>query len=176
VNKHDIINSILEEWADEFIGDLQAAAAAKLKDFTGEGKRSFNVALTKAAVGKAAQVTIGFAEHLRYFDMKKVQRSKGFDKSSLERIKAWVQKRGISAFMKGYTQPTTYKYKPGTVPETRIINNIAWGISRKKKRFKRRAWYAARKNAGIRDVYLDLVEALIPVMIDEMKVSMGARK
>jgi len=173
--KEDVINGILEDWADEFIGDLQASAMSKIKEFTGEGHRSFDIAMVRAAVGVAAQVTVYFADHLRYFDMRNVQRQKGLPAEEIERLKDWVRKKGISAFMKGYKYPTEYKTKPGNVPDSRIINNIVWGISRKKKRLRRRAWYATVKNEGMRNMYLDLVDALMPFLMEEMKKSIGAK-
>lgn len=173
--KEEVINSILEDWTDEFIRDLQASAKDKIKEFTGEGHRSFNISMVKAAAGTAAQITVYFADHLRYFDMRRVQRQKGLPADEIERLKAWVKKKGIQAFMKKHNEPTTYKTKPGNVPETRIINNIVWGISRKKKKLRRRAWYKAVKNEGMRNMYLDLIDALMPFLIEEMKQSLGAK-
>jgi hypothetical protein len=169
MTKEDIINEIMQQWLDEFIGDLEQRAKDKLPQGTGEGASSFSASMVRASLNQAAVASVAFKDYLRLFDMRRVEREKGFGPDEMERIKEWIKKKGIQSFMKGYPYPTTYKFKPGNVPEKTILNNIAWGISRKKKRIKRRRWYNKMKGSQIYELYFKLLDELMPVMLEEAK-------
>jgi hypothetical protein len=171
MTKEDVINRVLEEWLDEFVGDLQARARERVPQASGEGAASFNSSMVRASLNQAAVASVAFREYMRLFDMRKVERSKNLGPEGIERIKRWIQKKGISNFMSGYKYPTTYKFKPGTVPEKTILNNIAWGISRKKKRIKRRQWYNKMKGSQVYSLYFKILDEVMPILLEEAKRS-----
>jgi hypothetical protein len=174
VTKQEIINEVLQEWADGFLRELEQSAAGKLRQDTGAGQGSFDTNMIKAKLTDGANVTamvmVGFNNYMRYFDMsnRNLRRDKDLPPEGIERMKDWVR-RNLDKLLPAYKGPTTYKYKPGTVPEKTIINNIAWGISKKRKRLKRHQWYAKLKASEQYKLYYRLLDELLPVMLAEVK-------
>jgi hypothetical protein len=174
MNKEEIINHVLEDWSTQFLRELESSAVAKLRSDTGQGLSSFDTQVVRAqvrdGVRATAAVMVGFQEYLRYFDMsnRNLRRDKDLTPDGIERMKDWV-KRNLDKLLAGYQGPKTYKIKPGNVPESRIINNIAWGISKKRTRLKRKQWYVKLKATSQYQLYYRLLDELMPVMIQEMK-------
>jgi hypothetical protein len=174
MTKQEIINEVLQEWADGFLRELEQSAAGKLRQDTGSGQRSFDTNMIKAKLTDGANVTamvmVGFNNYMRYFDMsnRNLRRDKDLSPEGIESIKEFV-KRNLNKLLPGYTGATTYKYKPGTVPEKTIINNIAWGISKKRTRIKRKQWYVKLKASEQYKLYYRLLDELLPVMLAEVK-------
>lgn len=174
MSKQEIIDEVLQDWAAKFMTDLEYSAASKLNSDTGAGQGSFASQTVRAQIAQGAQVSaavmVGFKNYLRYFDMsnRNLRRDKNLPPDGIERMKDWV-KRNLGELMPGYTGPTTYKYKPGTVPEKTIINNIAWGISKKRTRLKRQQWYVKLKASEQYKLYYRLLDELLPVMLQEVK-------
>lgn len=166
--RSEIIEQVLDRWTAEFLASLQSSAR-RLPTDTGTGARSFSITSRKEGQDRA-QVMLQFQSYLRYFDMRNssLRRDKDFDPHGMERVKDWVR-RNLSKLMSGYTGPTTYKYKEGFVPEKQIINNIAWGISKKRSRLKRRQWYVKLKGSQQYRLYYELLDELMPVMLEEAK-------
>lgn len=174
MTKQDIINEVLEDWATQFLRKLESSAASRLRADTGQGLGSFDTQVVRAQVRDGVQVTAavmaGFNEYLRYFDMstKNLHRDRDLSPEGMERMRDWVR-RNLDKLIGGYRGQTTYKLKPGNVPETRIINNIAWGISKKRTRIKRQQWYVKLKATEQYKLYYRLLDELMPVMMEEMK-------
>jgi len=165
-----VINEVTEAWAKEFIQDVAQAAATKVKKDTGEGAASFDVDVLKATSATAAVVITNFADHMRLFDMRKVERQSDLTPEGLERIKKWVERKGISNFLKGYQYPTQVR-RGGNIVDvstTRIINNIAWGISKKRKKLKRQQWYNKQKGSDIYQLYAKLVDAVVEHSLNDI--------
>lgn len=171
MTRDEVINDVVTEWAREFIRDIQDAAATKLRKDTGDGIASFDVDVVKAAGASAAVVVTNFQDHLRYFDMRRVERSSNIDPDGMERLKKWIERKGISSFLKGYKYPTEVM-RGGSlvaVPATRIINNIAWGISVKRKKLKRAKWYNQQKGSDIYRLYAKLVDKVVEHSLMDVK-------
>lgn len=167
MTKEQIIDQVLTKWAEEFLQDLKVNAG-RLPSDTGDGTRSF--VINAETSSDRATMMLSFKEYLRYFDMRNntLRRDKDFDPAGMERMKDWV-KRNLGKLMSGYTHPVNYKYKDGQVPESRIINNIAWGISKKRERLKRRQWYTKLKAQKQYALYYRLLDELLPAMLAEAK-------
>lgn len=174
MSKEEIINEVLEDWAAEFLRDVETAARLKLPSDTGSGNNSFSTDVIRAEANTLAQVMVGFQNYLRYFDMgnKNLRRDKDYGPDGMERIKDWVR-RNLDKLLPGYGGPVTYKHKAGSVPVTTIINNIAWGMSKKRTRIKRRQWYVKLKASSQYKLYYRLLDELMPVMLEEMKMRIG---
>ena len=170
MTKEDLINKVLQEWAAEFLSDLERSAATKLPKDTGSGAQSFDTSILRAGASTAAQVIVSFQSYLRYFDMsnKNLRRDKDLPPDSLEQIKEWVE-RNMDKLLPGYKGPTEYKHKPGNIPTKTIINNIAWGISKKRTRIKRKQWYTKLKASRQYALYFQLLDELLPVMLTEVR-------
>ena len=170
MTKDEIMNKVLQEWASDFLADLERSAVTKLPSDSGEGARSFDVDVLKAGASTAAQVMVSFQNYLRYFDMsnKNLRRDRDLSPDSLDDIKAWVE-RNMDKLLPGYKGPTEYKHKPGNVPTKTIINNIAWGISKKRNRIKRKQWYVKLKATRQYQLYFQLLDELLPVMLAEVR-------
>jgi hypothetical protein len=171
MTNNEVIQQITEEFAQELITDLQAAAQKVGKD-TGSGQQSFDADVLKGLSSSAAVVITQFQSHMRLYDMRKVVRTSGLDPRGISAIKEWIERKGVSSFLKGYTQKTEVRQKGGAfvpVPITRIINNIAWGISRKKKPLKRKKWYNQKKGSSIYALYAKLVDGVIENSLKEAK-------
>ena len=97
-----------------------------------------------------------------------LRRDKDLPPEGIERMKDWAR-RNIDKLLPGYKGPTTYKHKAGNVPLKTIINNIAWGISKKRSRLKRKQWYNKLKSSNQYDLYFKLLDELMPVLMEEMK-------
>lgn len=170
MTREDVINTEVAAWAATFIKDIQDAATAKIRKDTGDGAASFDLDVVKAAGASAAIVVTNFQDHLRYFDMRRVERSSNIDPNGMERLKQWIERKGISSFLKGYKYPTEVK-RGGSlvaVDATRIINNIAWGISVKKKKLKRSKWYNQQKGSDIYRLYARLVDKVVEHSLSTM--------
>jgi hypothetical protein len=93
----------------------------------------------------------------------------------------------VSNFLSGYKYPTkvmsreiigskdgigiSSRRKLVDVSTTRIINNIAWGILRKRGRWgkKRKPWYNRLKGSSIYALYAKLVDGVIENSLKEAK-------
>lgn len=173
MKKEEVINQILTEWATEFIKQLKKEAA-KIPQSSGEGARSFDIELMKMSSAGVAQIMVDFADYLRIRDMRRTMREDFLGKDSLARIKKWIERKGLQNFMAGYKQPTTVRKKGGRfvdVSTTRIINNIAWGISVKKSKIKPVRWYNRTKGQQIYNLYGRAVNALVESSMEELKKS-----
>lgn len=170
MTKEEIINNVMQDWAEDFLRSLRSSAAARLPVDTGAGGGSFDTSIIKAGAHTAATVMVGFKNYLRYFDLsnRHLRRDKDLSPDGMERMKDWVS-RNLDKLLPGYTGPTTYKYKAGNVPTKTIINNIAWGISKKRTRLKRTQWYNKLKATNQYALYYRLLDELLPVMMAEMK-------
>lgn len=173
MNKQEIIDEVILDWAANFMAELESSARSNIRQDTGAGA-VFDTDYIRAKIAKGANVTatvmVGFKAYMRYFDMsnRNLRRDKDLSPDGIERMKDWV-KRNLDLLLPGYPGPTTYKYKPGTVPEKTIINNIAWGISKRRTRLKRRQWYVKLKATEQYKLYYRLLDELLPVMLAEVK-------
>ena len=172
MTNNEIIQQITQSFASELVNDLQTLAKQRLGNDTGAGATSFDADVLKGLSSSAAVVITQFQSHMRLYDMRKVVRTSGLDPRGIAAIKEWVERKGVSSFLKGYTQKTEVRQKGGAfvpVSVTRIINNIAWGISMKKKPLKRKKWYNQRKGSSIYALYAKLVDAVVENSLKEAK-------
>lgn len=169
MTREQIIEDITEDWARQFIADIRTAAQKLSKD-TGTGAESFDAQVEKASGAAAAVVITDFAEYLRLFDMRSLKREKNFTPAAMERIRKWIERKGVSNFMKKYKYPTEVRKKGQlvSVPTTRIINNIAWGISAAKRRAKRVRWYNQKKGSDLYKLYAALVNGVTTHALSEI--------
>jgi hypothetical protein len=171
MTNQEIINEICADFARELMVSLQQSASSKVGKDTGGGGASFDTDFVKGAASAAAVIVTEFQSHMRLYDMRKVVRRSGLDPRGLSAIKDWIERKGISSFLSKYKGPTQVR-KAGAivpVPVTRIINNIAWGISVKKKPLKRKKWYNTKKGGSIYTLYARLVDGVIENSLKEVK-------
>lgn len=170
-----IINPIIEDWITDFLLDLQDRAREKIGTDTGAGANSIDAAVIKATAQSGAQIAVSMSAHLRMYDMRKTQRESNLAHQELEEIKAWIERKGVNNFLAKYKYPTTVTKGGVTtpVPMKRIINNIAWGISRKKGKLKRKKWYNRYKGKQTYRLYAKLLDAVIDASMDGIKESLA---
>lgn len=149
----------MQEWVVKFIEYLQQKAD-KVGKATGQGSASFDYSIRKTATGTLPAVTVMFKDYMRFLDMKNVHRGGDLP---VDEIEDWVKSKGLAAFKKG-------KYnKPSNLPEKAQINRIAWAIARHPKKMKRQPWYNKTKGNQVYALYFKLLDALLPVMLNEVK-------
>lgn len=166
-----ILNDIMERWAADFVSQLRQEAAKVPRGF-GDGANSFDIEFMRMSSAGVATIMVDFKDHLRMRDMRRTNRENPFDNKTIERIKKWVEQKGVQKFMAKYKYPTQVRKKGGgfvDVSTTRILNNIAWGISVKKSRIKPVKWYNRTKGYEIYQLYGSLVNKLVEVSMEEMK-------
>lgn len=171
MTRQQIINDIIERWATQFLTDIRAEAA-RIPRASGAGADSFDIQLMSMSSAGVAQIMVDFKDYLRLRDMRRTTRDKYMDKDALARLKEWIERKGIQNFLSGYKYPLQVRRKGGglvDVSTTRIINNIAWGISSKKNKIKPVKWYNRKKGTDIYRLYSRLVTALVESSMDELK-------
>lgn len=106
-----------------------------------------------------------FEEYGRFADIKNVRWR---DQPPIDEIKAWIEKKGLQAFMK---DPNPNKKKPKT-PERRK-NEIAWGIARNraknKNRPKRKPWFQSTFYKSLNALYEEISIGVQDRSIEVMK-------
>lgn len=171
MDKEKIINDIIQEWGEEFVYDLQERARKKIG--SDKGADDMDISVIRATASSAAIILLDFDAYLRFYDMRNVTRNNFITPEGIERLKEWIKDKGVNNFLSGYKYPTTVTKGGVTtpVPITRILNNIAWGISVKKRRLRRREWYNKSKGSAVQKLYYDLIDAIINNAIEEHKQS-----
>jgi hypothetical protein len=167
----EVINRVLTEWSVQFVNQVEAQARLKIKADTGEGGSSFDQSIIKAGINNAASVLLSFNEYLRYFDMRNsaLRRDGDLGPKGLERMSEWVD-RNYNKLIGGYNGPVT-KRSGEPIARQRIVNNMAWGISKKRTRLKRAQWYNKLKSSEQYNLYFKMLDELLPVMLEETKQS-----
>lgn len=149
-NEQDFVNTVLLRFAEKVVAlrvknveDTQSVAS-------GELLRSHQYEIRKATVQQAAQAIFSFQEHGRFLDMRRIDTTK---QRPVEEIKDWIKTIGLGSF-------NNLPSAPGRAPigQDRLLNNLAWGIVKKKqkKKSKRR-----KLQKGFEDVLDDLTDDLM---------------
>lgn len=157
------IQTELKQWLPQLEAQLRGAADKKLKKSSGRGSQSFRARM-QVASGVAAMAQIDFAGYLRFFDMRKVNKSQ----ANMEAIAKYIVQKGVNKFArkfeKIYGRPITSSQAD--------INRMAWGMSRGMKR-KRRPWYNKNKEASIYgDLYPKMMDAVTEAALKQLKTSL----
>lgn len=178
--REQAINRVAADWAEDFILDMAARKDRTVGSSSGESAKSFDIELTRARANVAAVIVAAFKGYARLYDMRRVERSKQLDARGIERIKKWIIKKGLQNFMAGYKGKTQVR-RNGVlvdVDTTRIINNIAWGISKRKRRLRRKKWYNKAKGGQVYDLYYKCVNAIAESVAGEFAQALdqGASK
>ena len=161
----DVINDVLLRWSPQFIQALRQNADV-IPKATGKGAGSFDYEVRKASGSEVAAALFAFESHLRLADMKKFKWS---SLPPLENIKEWIRSKGVSKFRNNYNGK-----KKLPVSDTKLVNQIAWGIrtnklkTGKRKRFR---WYAKKKEDHINQMYVDMLDKVAQLQIQDLKKS-----
>lgn len=173
-NINEAIKEQMLDWVQHFIAQRKAALSKGKKGVaTGALLNSFELEIDRVAKEEGIALLIAFNESGRFLDMKPSSMSNdAWGRDSIERLKAWVEKRGIGQFYAGYMEkhPNTGFRKGINIQQ--IINNIAWGIAinRSNGKFKRgKKWWNASKTAGIYDLINQVAAALPRPTLDAIK-------
>jgi len=133
-----------------------------LSSLSQETRSQFEQAITTIA--------FGFEEYGRYFDMKSNRWSK---QPPIEDIIKWVTERGVGSFG---ADPSPNKIKAKSTQ--RRINEIAWGISRKRLRnhkWKQRPWFQSTFYKAINALQEELLLGFQDRTIEAIKESLSGR-
>lgn len=159
--KNEFINQTLEVWATDFMEGRRARLQRAKVDASGDLINSLDTDIQKARGEQAAQVFFLFNDYGRFLDLRKRDRRKQIP---VDEIKEWIKDKGISSFRK------KVRDRNGTpLSGNRLINAIAWGIARKKKKTKRVNWWNKAKTAAIFDLYDQLAIGLTNIALEEAK-------
>lgn len=160
---NDVINQELADWAISFINNRREAASV-IPQASGKGARSFEHEVIKAAASEVARVLFAFEAHMRLADMRKLNWKQ---QPPTQDIIDWIKQRGVGKFLAGFER----KY---SLPKsnTRLLNQIAWGIVKKKAKTnkrKRHKWYNKSKERDISRLYSRLLYALSENQLQNIK-------
>lgn len=117
----------------------------------------------------SAMVTISFAfeDYGRYNDMKRLKWS---EQPPIEDIIEWVKKKGIQSFKDRAPKPNK--------PTERRLNEIAWGIARKKlatQKYKSRPWFQSTFYKSLNALQEELMLGIADRTIEGIKDSLTER-
>jgi len=161
-NEQDFVNTVLLRFAQNVVALRIKNVQATKSVASGGLLRSHEYEIRKATVQQAAQAIFSFQEHGRFLDMRRIDTTR---QRPVEEIKEWIRTIGLAAFKKLPTAPE------GRAPigQDRILNDLAWGIVKKKqkKRSKRRKMQTGFEDL-LDDLTDDLLEGYQDIAIDEI--------
>lgn len=163
---NEIINDVIVEWAVEEL-KYYKERAAKIPSATGAGKRDISVELLKATANNIAIVSFAFHDYMRYREMR------NYDTSHfpLDEAIKWIEAKGVNKFIAKYQKLSGRKSLPSD--NTKLLNQIAWGIIRGKRRNRRpRHWYNRRKWKGINILWQRILDDIGDAILQNMKTEL----
>ena len=152
-------------WSPQFIQALRQNADV-IPKATGKGAGSFAFDVRKASGSEVASALFAFEAHLRLADMR---RFKWTSLPPLEDLKDWIKAKGVSKFRNNYNGK---KKLPAS--DTKLINQIAWGIRTNKLKFSKRKrfrWHAKKKEENINEMYVEMLDQVAQLQIQDLKKS-----
>jgi hypothetical protein len=154
----DMIHAELERFATAYIAQRIAFLRSRKTEASGELIDSFAYEFERQARAEAVVLVLAFADQGRFVDMKPQSIAYASNISPIDKLAAWVEKKGLEKFLKGYEQRR--KYVP--VNTQKLLYSIAWGIAktRWKGKFKRKPWYAKSKTAAVAELVNKVVAQL----------------
>ncbi len=160
-----MIASTSENWADRWMAARVANLTKRNVRASGNLNQSFGTIVSKGAGEIAVRVEVGFAEHGRYIDMKRYSHDK-WGRNAMDRVTAWISKKGIQKFEAGFLK----KYQLKKAPKD-MLNRMAWGImvNRSNNKFRRKAWYAKAQGGGVTDLFNQVAANLPDEVIKDFK-------
>jgi hypothetical protein len=145
----DFVNATLDEWIIYCISQLKASAKKRKLDLTEDTINSIVGQVIKSSASDLSGAVISFLPSGRIKDMKVVTHTKPLSREVIENeILKFVQKIGVSRFQR------VPGYKGHFPIESIAAKRIAWGIGKgiMKGKWVRRAWYAKRISANIKNL------------------------
>lgn len=162
-----IIRSVLDKHAVTFISNrVQDAKEENLNSLS--FLKSFVSQVSDSGDGQMGTLSIGFNQSGRFQDLKRNKGRWGENQPPVEKLKAWIYRRGAAPFI------AKYKRGKGTLSNDKIIENVAWAIAKtiKKKGNTPRRWWSARRIKDINIIFDELVEAYRDLLIKFQKESL----
>ena len=164
--QNKIINEVVKDWAAQEL-TYYFERAKKAGKATGKGQKDISVKTLAATTSGIAHVMFSFKDYMRYRDMKNLKPGH----TPFEDALAWIQAKGTGRFKAGY------KKRYGKLPTTdiRLMNEIAWGITKGKRRKHRRKNWLKGKWKGINVLEARLIDKLGDAYIQQLKLSLKSK-
>lgn len=160
-NDQDFVNTVLLRFAKELI-KLRIENVEKTKSIASRGLlNSHRYEIRKATIQQAAQAIFSFQEHGRFLDMRRINR---INQRPVDEIKEWIKTIGLEAFKKLPSAPEGKE----PIGQDEILNDLAWGIVKKKKKRRRRRKLQKGFQDVLDDLTDDLMEGYQQIVIDEV--------
>lgn len=162
----EFLATTARKWVEEWIRQRQAYFEKRKMKASGALSDSMGYQLSTALSGAIrAELEVGFQEHGRYLDMKRLDTPGGGDDLIIGLVN-WIKKRGLeSKFEKGFLARKKLKKLPQN-----WLNQAAWGIAvKRQKGYRRRAWYAKSSSAAVTDLYNHIAAGLPDIVSSELK-------
>lgn len=157
-NSQDFINEVLRLWASNLIRERIEAVRKEEAIASKELLQSYEFEIRKATIAQAGAALIAFQEQGRFLDMKRIDR--GTYQIPIDDLIKWIKDVGLHAFR---YLPSNQK-KPLT--GDRLLNELAWGISRTIKKKKRTKKRRRKLGVGFEDSLEDLIDELREGFLD----------
>jgi|GEM_PF-1180953 len=165
-NINAYLRAELEQFCADFVADRAAELRRRGKAVSGALANSFEYEVRAQALNAGIEALIGFEEHGRFIDMRRLQPPEG-GADYIANLITWIDQAGLTAKMKrGYVKRRNLK----TVPE-RVMTYIAFGIARKRLngKYRRTRWYNKSKSAKISELYDQVLANMPEVIFEEIK-------
>ncbi|MEL6274276.1 MAG: hypothetical protein AAFU03_04080, partial [Bacteroidota bacterium] len=154
----------LDVWAKEFVQNRVSSLRSRKISSSRQLERSLAYEVRGQAVDAAVQAIIGFEEHGRFIDMRRLQPPEG-GADYIANLIQWLERKGLAEkFTRGYVRRRNLKRPPD-----RVLTYIAFAMARKRFRgkFRRRRWYNRSKTAAVNELYND-IQANMPERIAQL--------
>jgi hypothetical protein len=179
-NINEAVKEQMLDWVQHFIAQRKAALMKGKKGVaTGALVNSFELEIDRLAKEEGIALLIAFDEAGRFVDMKPSSfEHDAWGRNAINRLEAWVQKRGLSGFMKGYLQKHPNLGERKGLNIQRIVSDIAWGIaiSRTNGKFRRgKKWWDSSKTAGTYELINKVAAALPAPTLDTLKSQFNSK-
>ncbi len=159
------IEEIAQFWAIETIQKLSANVKRKKLTNTRQLLNSLNQEARLDLSRAVTAIVFGFEEYGRYQDMKK---NIWTSHPPIQEILEWIKKKGLQAFGQ---DPSPNKFKAKT--SERRMNEIAWGISRKRFKHPRsrkaRPWFQSTFYKSLNALETQLLRGVGDEAIEDVK-------
>lgn len=157
-----------KEWADQWITGRKAYLSYRKVKASGSLIESMQYQMQSTLAGEIkTALAISFDEHGRYIDMKRLN-APGGGSDLITKLTEWITRKGLFPKLeRGFLERRKLK----TMPQPQVaLNQMAWGIAiNREKGYRRRAWYAKSKAAGVNELYNRVAAGLPSIIAEELK-------
>jgi hypothetical protein len=161
------IHKEAQEWVEEYIATRKAVLAKRRAVATNALVDSMGYALQQVAEGAVTNIIqLGFEEHGRYIDMRRLDPADG-GVAYINALAKFIVDKGLYA---KFVQQYITRYRLRTPPEN-VLQKLAWAMAKSRAaRSKRRTpWYAKSSAGAVSDLYNRVATGMPEIIMQQLK-------